>query len=389
VLQVNKLYPPVVGGVEKVTRQLAEGLADRTDMKVLVCRRRGRTRREFVKGVDLCQAGSLGLALSMPLSLSFFVLFRRLIRDRDILHIHMPFPLADLALLLFRFRGKVVLWWHSDILRQKRLLALYRPLMKRTLDRADVIITATQGHIDGSAFLPAYREKCVIIPFGAEAALLADGERAWRARPPEPAEGNPSARQAEPAAGSKAPEPDAAVTFLFVGRLVYYKGCDILLEAFRQVRGAQLVIIGSGPLEDQLKEQARQWEIRESVTFKGYLEDEEIQRYWVDCDVFVLPSVAKTEAFGLVQLEAMAYGKPVINTRLPGGVPSVSLDGITGLTVPPGDAAALAEAMQRLTDDPALRRRLGEGAYRRVREGYRMDQMLDQVYAVYRRLAPG
>jgi rhamnosyl/mannosyltransferase len=70
-------------------------------------------------------------------------------------------------------------------------------------------------------------------------------------------------------------------------------------------------------------------------------------------------------------------------------VPSVSLDGITGLTVPPGDAVALAEAMQRLTDDPALRRRLGEGAYRRVREGYRMDQMLDQVYAVYRRLAPG
>jgi rhamnosyl/mannosyltransferase len=178
------------------------------------------------------------------------------------------------------------------------------------------------------------------------------------------------------------------VTFLFVGRLVYYKGCDVLLEAFAQIRGAaQLVIIGSGPLEQALKAKAAQLGLSETVSFKGYLDDEAIRRHLADCDIFLLPSIAKTEAFGLVQIEAMAYGKPVVNTQLPGGVPYVSLDGVTGLTVPPGDAAALATAMQTLADDPALRRQLGQAACRRVRESYRLEAMLDQIHAVYRRLA--
>jgi rhamnosyl/mannosyltransferase len=348
--------------------------------------------------VEVYQAGSFGTWASTPVSLSFFYWFQKLKKDRDILHIHMPFPLADLALWLFGFQGKVVLWWHSDIVRQRKLLTLYRPLLRRTLNRADVVITATQGHIDGSEFLPACRDKCVVIPYGADKALLADSDKACRgqARPAETAaeqdaEGYnyafPPKLKSEPAMTVNSAQ-NNPVTFLFVGRLVYYKGCDILLEAFAQIRGAaQLAIIGSGPLEPALKAKAAQLGLSETVSFQGYLDDEAIRRHLADCDIFVLPSIAKTEAFGLVQLEAMAYGKPVINTQLPGGVPWVSPHGVTGLTVPPGDAAALATAMQTLADDPALRRQLGQAACRRVREEYRLEAMLDQIHAVYRRLA--
>jgi rhamnosyl/mannosyltransferase len=375
VLQVNKLYPPVIGGVEKITQQIAEGLAGCTDMKVLVCRAQGRTLKEQINGAEIYQAGSMGIAFSVPLSLRFFSLFRQLIPDRDILQIHMPFPLADLALLLFRFQGKVALWWHSDIVRQRKLLAVYRPLLKRTLDRADVVITATQGNIDGSEFLPAYREKCVIVPYGVNENLLAAGEKAQQTY---------QARQAEATAKANPP-----VTFLFIGRLVYYKGCDILLDAFAKVHGARLILIGSGPLEHTLKAKTNRLGLAAQVEFRGYSEDETIAQALAACDVFVLPSIAKTEAFGLVQLEAMAYGKPVINTRLPGGVPHVSLDKITGLTVPPGNPDALAEAMQTLADNPTLRQQFGQAAYRRVREEFRLDHMLDQVYAIYKRLLPG
>jgi rhamnosyl/mannosyltransferase len=400
VLQVNKLYPPVVGGVEKVVRQIAEGLRDRVDMKVLVCRRKGRTVKEQVNGVEVYRAGSVGVAFSMPLSLSFFLLFRKLIKDRDVLCIHMPFPLADLALFLFRRHGKVALWWHSDIVRQRRLLALYRPLLKRTLERADIIMTATQGHIDASEFLPAYRDKCVVIPFGVSESFLAAGEQSWRERregqerparqariKSEAAESEAAGSEAagsETAEGAAKNETNKVVTFLFAGRLVYYKGCEVLLEAFAKARAGRLVIAGGGPLEQSLKDKAKRLGVSEHVEFKGYLEDQAIGRCFADCDVFVLPSVVKTEAFGLVQLEAMAYGKPVINTRLPGGVPYVSLDGITGLTVPPGDAEALAEAMRKLAEDPALRRRLGRAAYRRVRDEFCTDKMLDRVYEGYR-----
>ena len=364
VLQINKLYHPVTGGVERVVQQIAEGLRDRTDMEVLVCQKKGRGAIDQVNGVPVHLAGSLGMAFSTPLSLNFFGRFRRLRKDRDILHIHMPFPLADVALWLFGFKGKVAVWWHADILKQKRLLLLYKPFMRNLLGRADVIMTATQGHIDHSEFLPPYRDKCVVIPFGVDPGLLEKSAGcANRERPV-----------------------DKPFSFLFVGRLVYYKGCDVLLEAFAGVPDAELVLVGSGPLEDDLKARARKLGIENRVRFRAEISDDALAGAFSDCDVFVLPSIAKTEAFALVQIEAMAYSKPVINTDLPSGVPYVSLDGLTGLTVSPGDAAALASAMNRLKDDSALRERFGKAAYARAREEYAMDRMLHRVYKEYQQL---
>lgn len=363
VLQVNKLYYPVVGGVERVAQQLAEGLQERLEIKTLVCQKKGRGAVEVINGASVERASSMGMAFSMPISFSFLSRFRRLSKASDIIQLHMPFPLADMALFLSGYRGKLVLWWHSDIVKQKRLLKLYRPLLLWTLRRADLIIAATQGHIDHSDYLPAFRDKCTVIPFGVKMALL---ERDLLLQKPV--------------------QPAADCIALFAGRLVYYKGCDILLEAFQKIQGAELWVAGDGPLRQDLEEQAQRLGIAQSVRFLGSLPEDKLGEAFAQCDFFVLPSVAKSEAFGLVQIEAMAYGKPVINTDLPSGVPYVSLDDVTGLTVPPGDAAALAEAMQKLVDKPGLRQRYGKAAYERARKEFSQDKMIERVYTAYKSL---
>jgi rhamnosyl/mannosyltransferase len=275
----------------------------------------------------------------------------------------MPFPLGDLACLLSGYKGKVVVWWHSDVVRQKTLMKFYRPIMERFLKRADVIIVATQGHIDGSDYLPKYKEKCVIIPFGVDSII--------EQRADEYLQQNKVINR-------------EIVRFLFVGRLVYYKGCEILLDAFCKVKNAELIMIGSGEHEDGLKQLTKQYGLEEKVCFLGAVDDEQLSQEFGECDVFVLPSILKSEAFGLVQIEAMAYGKPVINTNLPSGVPYVSIDGLTGLTVEPCDIHSLAEAMQWMVDHKEERLQMGIAARIRVKECYNMEGMLYSVLNVYK-----
>lgn len=381
VLQVNKLYPPVTGGIEKIVGQLSEGLADRTNTVALACQKKGPTQVERRNGVKVFRTSSLGIFFSMPLSLSFLRYFRRLAAQSDVVQIHMPFPMADLALLLSGCKAKVVLWWHSDIVRQKKLLVLYRPLMEWTLKRADRIIVATQGHIDGSEFLKPYENKCVIIPYGQD--VIPSDEEVRRANTQDAATAT--------TVGDATTAENAAIHFLFVGRLVPYKGCRYLLEAFSGMcrvaeHNADLTIVGDGPLKEELVAQATEAGLADWVTFKSGLTDEAVQEELSRCDVLVLPSVERSEAFGLVQIEAMAWGKPVINTSLPSGVPYVSLDHETGLTVPPQDADALRDAMEQLASDAALRKQYGDAARKRVKEHFMEQQMLDATFSLYKEL---
>lgn len=362
VLQVNKLYYPVTGGIETVVQQIAEGLNEQTDMKVLVCRQKGKTVIQKVNGVTIHRAGSLGVLLSMPISASFFVQLWKLSKDRDVIHFHMPFPLGDLACLLSRYKGKVVVWWHSDIVRQKKLMKLYRPIMDKFLKRADVIMVATKGHIDGSDYLSKYRSKCVIIPYGVDKKVIEKSDIYIQ---------------------KKVVKHNQKVNILFVGRLVYYKGCEILLQAFSQIEGAELTIIGSGELENKLKIMSIDLGISNKVHFLGQVDEKKLNKAFEDCDVFVLPSVEKSEAFGLVQIEAMSYGKPVINTNLPSGVPYVSVDGITGLTVQPNDVQALRNAINWMVVHEDERVEMGRKARERVKEHFLIENMLQKIIDIY------
>lgn len=360
ILEVNKFYAPHIGGIETLIEQRAKHFAQRDDVevKVLVCQEKGKGTTEMRDGVEVIRCGSLGTYFSCPLSFAFLRKFRELSQWADVAEIHTPFPLGDAAVLLSACKCRIVIAWHSDVVKQKHLLTLYKPLLLRFLKRADAIIAATPGHIDGSAFLPQFREKCRVIPYPLET------ERYLRAR-------------RFPILTQQMQDP-GAVKLLFVGRLVYYKGVEYLIEALRQVQGCELFLCGTGVLEDSLRAQAEGL----PVHFLGRLSDEELKAAFADCDIFVLPSVERSEAFGIVQQEAMVYGKPVINTKLPGGVPYVSVDGQTGLTVPPKDAAALAAAIRTLAEDPALRAEYGRNAAEKVRQEYDYHKIMDDILAV-------
>ena len=360
VLQVNKLYAPWVGGVERVVQDVAEGLCEQTDMQVLVCQPKGKGQTDIVHGVRVTRASSLGTFFSMPVSFSFFRLLRKLSRGKDIVQFHMPFPLADLAFFFSGYKGKVVLWWHADIVRQKKLMCMYRPIMERFLKRADCILVATQGHIDSSAYLGPYRDKCRIIPYGLD---VNDYQTDVALHSP--------LCQAK---GKK---------ILFIGRLVYYKGASVLLHAFAKVRGAELFLVGDGPLREELQSFVQEAGLQQCVHFLGKLPDDQVKACLRDCDFLAFPSVANSEGFGLVQLEAMSFGKPVINTSLPTGVPHVSLHEETGLTVPPEDEQALAKAMQRMVDDDAMRMQMGQRAKERVQTEFDLQKTLQQLLDLY------
>ena len=362
-LQVSKLYPPFIGGVEQVVRTVAEGLQDRTTMRVLVCNTREETERERTNGVEVTRAGSFALAGNMPLSLRFFREFRRASAPADILLFHMPFPLGDLASLLSRRRGRIVVWWHADVVRKRLLGALYRPIMKLFLRRVARIIVATPNHLRYTPVLAPYKDKCVIIPYGIDTKKYELTEEARR-----------KAQEVRRQHGTP--------LILFVGRLVYYKGLETLVRVMADVEG-HLVIVGQGPLEARLRLMAAAPAIASKVSFVGAVSDEDLRGYFHACDVFVLPSVAPSEAFGLVQLEAMASGKPVINTQLESGVPWVSIHGQTGLTVPPGDPAALAAALRALLRDGALRERYGANGRARARQLCDVSVMLESVMRVF------
>ena len=367
VLQVNKFYHPVTGGVERVVQQIAEGLNDNVEMTVLACQKKGPGINEKINNVRVIKSGSFGTYFSMPVSFSFLRDFSRLSRNADIVHIHMPFPLADVAVFLSGYRGKVVLWWHSDVVKQKKLLLLYRPFLQWLLKRADLIVAATEGHIQDSAFISSCKDKCTVIPYGVDRHIMELSD------------------QISPARSGKNSEP---CSIIYIGRLVYYKGCDVLLEAFSKVSKARLTIVGDGPLRASLVKKAEDLQISSKVDFISFLDDSALAEKLAECDLLVLPSVEKSEAFGLVQIEAMAFGKPVINTDLPGGAPMVSLDGITGLTVPPNDPEALATAIQQIIDDPELRERFGKAAHKRAREEFSMDKMLSSLLTEYKKLIP-
>ena len=363
VLQISKLYAPKIGGVELVVQQIAEGLNSSIDMQVLVCQEKGKSSDEVYKGVKVHRSSSFGVALSMPISFQFISDVRRFSKDADIIHMHMPFPIGDLAILLSGFKGKVVVWWHMDVVRQKRAMKLYAPLRNWMLRRADKIIVASQGHVDGNPSLWPFRDKIVSIPFGVEDSLLDDGKEFLESH----------TRQRGP------------FQFLFIGRLVYYKGCDVLLEAFSKMRYQDTVLhlVGDGPLKQSLEEMAKTYGVDQRVVFHGKVTDEELRNRIRSCDVFVLPSSERTEAFGIVQIEAMAYGKPVINTNLPTGVPHVSLHELTGLTVPPKDSLALAAAMDTMYIDEERRRRFSQNARKRVEDTFRLSSMLESVFEIY------
>lgn len=395
ILHIYKDYHPVIGGIENHVRLLAEAQARRgLEVSVLVTGLSASTTITEMSGVRVVRAGRLAHVASTPLSLAFFAQLRRL--RADVAHLHFPYPPGEVGNLLLRPGRRTVITYHSDVIRQRGILRLYQPLLQQILRQADRIIATSPEYIRSSPYLREVAGKCAVVPLGIDPTpFLRPDDRAeiMRRRFQMAPHQNPMPA-GPPAVGAKsftirelATPPDQAVhpqqpLVLFVGRLRYYKGLEFLLEAMRDIE-ATLLVIGSGPMAGAWQELARNRGLAGRVHFLGEVADDELPAYYQAADVFVLPASHRSEAFGVVQLEAMAAGKPVVSTDLGTGTSFVNQDGLTGFVVPPRDAQALARAVNRLLADPGLRHTMGEQGRRRVLEHFTIGRMVDGILEVY------
>ncbi len=362
VLQIYKDYYPVLGGIENHVKMLAEGLIQRgIDVQVLVTNTGLRTVIEEIEGVPVIKAGCPLRISGAPISPSFYAWMRRL--KPDIAHLHFPNPPGELGQLFLGRSRRLVLTYHSDVVRQKYLLRLYKPFLWKVLAKADRIIAATPNHIQSSSYLSQMAEKCIIIPYGINLTRFE----------------NVGMGQVEVIKRRY-----GCPLLLFVGRLRYYKGLQYLLEAMRQIE-ARLLVVGTGPMEREWRALAEELGLQDKIFFLGEVPDEELPFYYHACDLFVLPASHRSEAFGLVQVEAMACGKPIVGTELGTGTSYVNVHGETGLVAPPRDPKALVEAINQLLADESLRRRLGKRGGERVRE-FSKEAMVTRIVELYEEL---
>jgi rhamnosyl/mannosyltransferase len=360
ILHVYKDYFPVLGGMENHIKMLAEAQAGAGhDVTVLVTHPTGKTHLETMNGVRVIKAGRLATVASAPITLSLPL---RLRRERpDITHLHFPYPLGEVSQLFFGRSRKTVLTYHSDVVRQKAMLRLYHPLLKMVLQRVDRVIATSGNYIASSPYLRPLRSKCTVIPLGIDLRpfLTADVAEVEALR----------GRYGRP-------------LLLFVGKLRYYKGLHYLLEAMTDVE-ARLLVVGSGPMEPYWRRLAASLHLGEKVTFFGEASDEDLPALYHSSDIFVLPASERSEAFGLVQVEAMASGRPVVSTELGTGTSFVNVHTKTGLVVPARDPVALRDALLKLLGDEALRHQMGQAGRERALREFSLETMVARVERLY------
>ncbi len=365
ILQIYKdYYPPIRGGIEGHINLLANGLQQRGHaVEVLVSNRKCRYETENIGGIRVTKVPQLNRLASAPLNYSLFFWIKKMGENADILHFHLPNPTSVLSFLISGLKTKVVATYHSDIVRQRRVVPFYRPFLRSFLNRVNRIIATSPNYIESSMILSQYRQKCRIVPLGIKLSR-------FQSLPDQQS----SVEVLRQSHGQR--------LILFIGKFRYYKGLSVLIEAMRQVEG-KLLLIGEGYLEKDLKKQAASNGLNGKINFLGELSDNEVDGFLRACDVFVLPSVERSEAYGIVQLEAMACGKPVICTELGTGTTYVNQHQKTGMVVEPNKPAALAHAINILLDRPELRSRFGQAGLERVQKYFSVDRMIDDLIAIY------
>lgn len=363
VLQIYKDYPPVLGGIEGHLELLAEGLAARGhEVTVLVSGQGRATAVSERRGVRVVAAGRVATVASAPLSPALPAL---LARERpELIHLHHPYPPGDAAALLAGRGAPLVVTYHSDIVRQRRLGAAVAPLVRGTLRRAARIIATSPAYIRSSPMLAPLASRCRVVPFGIAPAWF---------EPPD----------AGRVAALRAHFPGPLV--LFVGRLRYYKGADRLVRAMALVPSARALFVGADASvrAADLEALATSLGVADRVHFVGAQSDAELRACYGAADLFALPSVERSEAFGIAQVEAQAAGLPVVCTELGTGTSYVTRHGRTGIVVPPDDVPALARALRILIENPPLARAMGAAGRARACAEFGLERMLDRVEAVY------
>ncbi len=366
VLHVCKTYLPAMGGIEQVVSQITTGLKDKITFFILTTRDFSDKGKERINGIFIRRSLALCKIFSMPIALFYPFWFWAYARKVDIVDYHYPFPLIDfLITVYFPKTTKLVIHFHSEIIAQKNIAKFLMPFFNHSLKRADKIVVAAQSFITNSEKLKSYESKCEVIPFGIDAHF-------WKTILPQEQQHILQLKQ------------QYGKFILAVGRLVPYKGFDILLKAISN--NMKVVIIGTGPLEQKLKQIAAHLNIEAQVYFLGYQSTQALKCYLHACYLFVFSSVSENEAFGMVQLEAMACQKPIINTLLKSAVPEVARNAHEAISVKPRDSLALRQAINQLLNNEQQARLLGENGFNRVQAVYSKEQFIHKTYFLYQNI---
>ncbi len=364
ILHVYKDFdPPVHGGMERHMALMCRFQREWADVEALTCSRSGFTRRVIRDGTPVTEVGEWGRFQNAPVSPMFPYYLKRM--RADVVVVHVPNPTAEVAYLLARPAGRLVVRYQSDVVRQAAAMRVYGPVQMHFLRNADIILPTSSQYLETSATLRGVRSRCQVVPLGIVAEDFA--------RPD-------AARVSEIRAAY-----GGAFAF-FSGRHRYYKGLEYLVRATTDI-AYPVVIAGDGPERARLSALASELGLR--PLFIGALSHQELVNHLHACAVVAFPSVERSEAYGLSILEAHACGKPVVATKLGTGVEFANLDGVTGVNVPPRDSKALAAAINALIEDEPRARRLGEAGRARVAGELDARVIARREFEIYRDVVAG
>ena len=361
ILHVFKKYHPVVGGIQNHIRVLSrELIKDKSfEVEVLVTNVNSNSVTQYIDGVKVIKAGRILQIASTPISSDLFRYMKKM--KPDILHLHFPYPIGELASLLSDKCNNVVITYHCDIVKQKMLLYLYMPLLKRVLRKAKAIVISNPNILSSSMLLDQYTNKIEIIPYGI------DIERFEKV----------DERKVQDIKSR-----DGNSIVLFVGRFCYYKGIEYLLEASKKV-DATFWLVGDGPLKPWIENYITRNNLNEKILLLGQVSEDELPYYYHAADILVLPSTYRSEAFGITLLEGMACNLPLITTELGTGTSFVNLNNKTGLVVPPSNSSALIEAINLILKDKNLRSGFAVTAKDRVKREFSKEKMVQRIKTLY------
>lgn len=364
VLHIGKYYPPFFGGIEKVNFDLVESLNEAGFSADVLCFNHQTEKIENEFNYNVIRASTLTSAFSSPLSLSIFKILRNIHNSYNIIHLHLPNPMGAVALQSVPFKGKIIVHWHSDIVKQKLLKKFYYPLQTKLLKRADSIIVTTPNYLNGSNDLLPYRNKCTIIPIGISKDEFKRND----------------AFKNELQTKFK----NKKIVFS-IGRLIYYKGFEFLIEAAKKISDDFVILIGGvGTLHEKLNAQIIKNNLQQKVILLGKIPFSNLAEYYRHADIFCLPSIEKSEAFGVVLIEAMSFGCPIISTNIPGsGVSWVNQNNTTGLVVEPKNSDALAEAIEKIGNNPEKQMEYSKNSISRYEEVFTKNKMVMKTIELY------
>ena len=370
VLQLGKFYPPHVGGIETVMCDIVQGLNNKNIACDILCsNKKFKYLEEFNNKNKIYRTKTYGIYFSTSITPQMINKLREIIDQYDIIHIHLPDPMANLALLLAnpRKNQKIVVHWHSDIIKQKFLLNFYQPLQTWLLKKANVIVCTSKKYAKESPFLKHYQNKCKIVPLSVNTNKFEINEQKVKEL--------------------RNKYKNKKIIFS-LGRLVSYKGFKYLIKSAKYLDSTYLILIGgTGPLKQELEKIIAENDLKDKVQLLGKISNHDIASYYQLSDIFCLPSISKAEAFGIVQIEAMSFKKPVICTKIYGsGVDWVNKDNFSGIVVEKEDSKAIATGIKKILFSAPEYDKFAQQSYLRFCENFTNEKMVNLIIKTYREL---